>query len=135
MGMSNEQCLESSLIYDTRRTSCHMYSAMRMMMIPILVILLNESQEFLPSFGIFPKDTQHGARQRFGVDLLHAPHHHTHVPATEIQIRSSSGTGPSPEDGILTWLQLRRPPRWAAPPQSAPRRSASSVAPEPADVC
>ena len=49
-----------------------------------LGIIPYEGEEFLPGAWIVPEDPQHARRRRFAVELLHASHHHAHVPAVTI---------------------------------------------------
>lgn len=46
------------------------------------LVVHGESQELLPGLGVLQVNSQHGARHRAAVHLLHAAHHHAHVPAS-----------------------------------------------------
>ena len=40
----------------------------------------HEREELFARLRVVPEPAQHGRRDRLGVDLLHAAHHHAHVP-------------------------------------------------------
>lgn len=44
-----------------------------------LVSAPDQREELISGFGVLAENTQHSARHRFTVHLLHTSHHHTHV--------------------------------------------------------
>lgn len=46
------------------------------------LLVVHQIQELLAGLGIVPEHAQHRRGHCLAVDLLHASHHHAHVPAT-----------------------------------------------------
>lgn len=52
-------------------------------LLALFLLVVTQRKEFLAGLRIVPEDAQHRRGDGFTVDLLHASHHHAHVPVME----------------------------------------------------
>ena len=57
-----------------------------------LALVHGEGEELFPGLGVFPAQAQHGAGHGAAVNLLHATHHHAHVPAGQTHTHRDTHT-------------------------------------------